>query len=105
MQVFGLATLVYQQTGSALWQSLGDAYVLGRSMMSVAGSGMQIVGMALGGVLVGLTSPRHALLVTACTCLCSAALVRFGLRARAGSGRRAPGRGAGLIGATWAGNR
>jgi hypothetical protein len=185
MQVFGLATLVYQQTGSALWQSLayvigflpqalggsmllaladllparglvsacdlvragvlvflatsglpvavllmvvfaksmlvpvwgaarsglvadvltGDAYVLGRSVMSVAGSGVQIVGMALGGVLVGLTSPRHALLVTACTCLCSAALVRFGLRARAGRGRRAPGRGAGLVGATWAGNR
>ncbi|MFL6074619.1 MAG: MFS transporter [Mycobacteriales bacterium] len=183
MQVFSLATLVYQQTGSALWQSLayvigflpqalggglllaladrlparglvsgcdlvragvlvflatcglpvgvllavvfaksmlvpvwgaarsglvadvltGDAYVLGRSVMSVAGSGMQIAGMAFGGVLVGLTNPRYALLVTATTCLCSAVLVRFGLRARTARGRSAPG--SGLIGSTWAGNR
>ncbi|PZG18007.1 MFS transporter [Micromonospora craterilacus] len=60
----------------------GDAYVLGRSLLTVAAGGTQVAGFALGGLLLGLVGPYGALWLTALTCGLSALLVRVGLAAR-----------------------
>ncbi|MFI6823552.1 MFS transporter [Micromonospora sp. NPDC050187] len=68
----------------------GDAYVLGRSLLTVASGGTQVVGFAVGGLLLGVVGPYGALWLTAATCALSALLVRVGLRARPGRTRREP---------------
>ncbi|MGW0507158.1 MFS transporter [Micromonospora sp. NPDC003241] len=60
----------------------GDAYVLGRSLLSVAAGGTQVAGFAVGGLLLGLVGPYGALWLTAVTCGLSALLVRVGLTRR-----------------------
>ncbi|MEW2385768.1 MFS transporter [Micromonospora sp. NPDC047707] len=60
----------------------GDAYVLGRSLLTVAAGGTQVAGFALGGLLLGLVGPYGALWLTAATCGLSALLVRVGLARR-----------------------
>ncbi|MEU5548314.1 MFS transporter [Micromonospora sp. NPDC047793] len=60
----------------------GDAYVLGRSLLSVASGGTQVAGFAVGGLLLGLVGPYGALWLTAVTCGLSALLVRTGLTRR-----------------------
>ncbi|OZV79745.1 MFS transporter [Micromonospora echinospora] len=70
----------------------GDAYVLGRSLLTVASGGTQVVGFAVGGLLLGVVGPYGALWLTAATCALSALLVRAGLRARPGRNRSAPAR-------------
>jgi MFS family permease len=60
----------------------GDAYVLGRSLLSVASGGTQVAGFAVGGLLLGLVGPYGALWLTAVTCGLSALLVRIGLTRR-----------------------
>ncbi|MGC5029167.1 MFS transporter [Micromonospora sp. DT229] len=67
----------------------GDAYVLGRSLLSVAAGGTQVAGFAVGGLLLGLVGPYGALWLTALTCGLSALLVRLGLAARPARIRRA----------------
>jgi predicted MFS family arabinose efflux permease len=57
----------------------GDAFVLGRSLMSMASSGAQLLGLAAGGVAVGLLGARHALLVTAAGHLVAAGWARLAL--------------------------
>ncbi|GIJ28170.1 MFS transporter [Micromonospora qiuiae] len=59
-----------------------DAYVLGRSLLSVAAGGTQVAGFAVGGLLLGLVGPYGALWLTALTCGLSALLVRLGLARR-----------------------
>ncbi|MFG2063348.1 MFS transporter [Micromonospora sp. NPDC048871] len=68
----------------------GDAYVLGRSLLSVAAGGTQVAGFAVGGLLLGLVGPYGALWLTALTCGLSALLVRLGLAARPARIRRTP---------------
>jgi len=60
----------------------GDAYVLGRSLFTVAAGATQVLGFAAGGLLLDLVGPYGALWLTAATCLVSALLTRFGLAAR-----------------------
>ncbi|WP_341717909.1 MFS transporter [Micromonospora sp. FIMYZ51] len=60
----------------------GDAYVLGRSLFSVAAGGTQVAGFALGGLMLGLVGPYGALWLTAATCGLSALMVRVGLARR-----------------------
>ncbi|MER7460962.1 MFS transporter [Micromonospora sp. NPDC126480] len=60
----------------------GDAYVLGRSLLTVASGGTQVAGFALGGLLLGLVGPYGALWLTAATCVLSALFVRVGLARR-----------------------
>ncbi|WP_203998238.1 MFS transporter [Micromonospora lutea] len=67
----------------------GDAYVLGRSLLTVAAGGTQVAGFAVGGLLLGLVGPYGALWLTAATCGLSALLVRFGLTHRPGRVGRA----------------
>ncbi|MDG4824779.1 MFS transporter [Asanoa sp. WMMD1127] len=57
----------------------GDAYVLGRSLTSMASGGAQLLGLAVGGVAVAALGAQHALLVTAGSHLLAALIVRVGL--------------------------
>lgn len=58
----------------------GDAYVLGRSLMGIASSAAQLLGMACGGIAVAALGPRHALVLSAVGNLLAALWARFGLR-------------------------
>ena len=57
----------------------GDAYVLGRSVTSMASGGAQLLGLAVGGVAVSSLGPHRALLVTAGCHLVAGLTVRSGL--------------------------
>ncbi|MFF8590799.1 MFS transporter [Streptomyces sp. NPDC015220] len=60
----------------------GDLFVLGRSLLRIVSQSALLVGYGLGGILLTVVSPRHALLITVATFLASAALLRFGTRHR-----------------------
>ncbi|MEV4744190.1 MFS transporter [Streptomyces sp. NPDC049555] len=60
----------------------GDLFVLGRSLLRVVSQGAQLVGFAVGGVLIALASPRAVLGVAAAGFVGSALLLRFGTRRR-----------------------
>lgn len=57
----------------------GDAYVLGRSVMNVASSGAQLIGLAIGGVTVAAVGATQALLIAAAGQVLAAVIVRLGL--------------------------
>ncbi|QXJ19710.1 MFS transporter [Actinomadura graeca] len=59
-----------------------DGYLLGRSVLNMSTGTMQIVGFALGGVLVATLSPRGTLLAGAGLYLVAAAVARLGLTPR-----------------------
>ncbi|MFE5333081.1 MFS transporter [Embleya sp. NPDC056575] len=96
----------------------GDAYVLARSVFGVTAGAMQVLGYAVGGVLLALVGPGGALVFAAVAALVSAVVVRFGLAREtaaerdeveagggvAGGGGPAP-RSEGTIRATWRVNR
>lgn len=60
----------------------GDGFVLGRSLLRLAAQTMQILGFAVGGVVLLLATPRSALLLDAASFLAAALLVRLVVRAR-----------------------
>lgn len=60
----------------------GDLFVLGRSLLRIVSQSALLVGYGLGGLLLTVVSPRHALLITVGTFLASAALLRLGTRHR-----------------------
>ncbi|MDW4899107.1 MFS transporter [Streptomyces californicus] len=60
----------------------GDLYVLGRSLLRIVSQSAMLIGFGAGGVLLTVLAPRGAIAVTAVTFLASAALLRFGTRAR-----------------------
>ncbi|MFF5147035.1 MFS transporter [Streptomyces sp. NPDC013157] len=75
----------------------GDLFVLGRSLLRIVAQSALLVGYGLGGLLLAVLAPRHALLITVGTFLASAALLRLGTRrrpararAREGGGTRQP---------------
>ena len=81
----------------------GENYVLGRSLLNLASSAAQLVGMAGAGAAVAALGARHAMLVTAVLHLLAAAWVRFRLPDLRVS---AAARGAlGVVRRSWAGNR
>ncbi|MFE3201635.1 MFS transporter [Embleya sp. NPDC059237] len=92
----------------------GDAYVLGRSVFGVTAGAMQVLGYAVGGVLLALVGPGGALVFAGVVALVSAVVVRFGLARETaaqgdeaeagGDGGPAP-RPEGTIRATWRVNR
>jgi predicted MFS family arabinose efflux permease len=57
----------------------GDAYVLGRSLSTMASGGAQLLGLAAGGVAVAALGAQKALLVTAACHLVAAVIIRSGL--------------------------
>ncbi|MEV7322762.1 MFS transporter [Streptomyces sp. NPDC093970] len=60
----------------------GDLFVLGRSLLRIVAQSALLVGYGLGGLLLAVLAPRHALLITVTTFLASAALLRLGTRRR-----------------------
>ncbi|MDG4791378.1 MFS transporter [Micromonospora sp. WMMD1102] len=80
----GLLAPVSTAARNALLPELltGDDYVLGRSLFTVAAGATQVLGFALGGLLLGLVGPYGALWLTAVTCALSALLVRYGVAER-----------------------
>ncbi|ROP50919.1 MFS transporter [Streptomyces sp. PanSC9] len=60
----------------------GDLFVLGRSLLRIVAQSALLVGYGLGGLLLTVVTPRHALLITVTTFLASAALLRLGTRHR-----------------------
>jgi len=58
---------------------VGDAYVLGRSVSTMASGGAQLLGLAAGGIAVAALGPQRALLVTAGCHLVAAMIIRCGL--------------------------
>ncbi|WRZ90497.1 MFS transporter [Streptomyces sp. NBC_01007] len=80
-----LVAPVFQGTRTAtLADVLGDGelFVLGRSLLRILSQSALLAGFGTGGLLLTVVSPRHALLVTVCTFLVSAVLLRFGTRRR-----------------------
>ncbi|MER5382608.1 MFS transporter [Streptomyces sp. NPDC002688] len=80
-----LVAPVFQGTRTAtLADVLGDGelFVLGRSLLRIVSQSALLAGFGAGGLLLTVVSPRHALLVTVCTFLVSAVLLRFGTRRR-----------------------
>ncbi len=57
----------------------GEGFVLGRSVLRLISQTSQILGLAVGGALLLLITPRAALLVVAATCAGSAVLIQAGL--------------------------
>ncbi|WP_217554528.1 MFS transporter [Streptomyces sp. GbtcB6] len=60
----------------------GELFVLGRSLLRIVAQSALLVGYGLGGLLLTVLAPRHALLITVGTFLASAALLRLGTRHR-----------------------
>jgi MFS family permease len=60
----------------------GPAYVPGRSLLRTVAQSVQIVGLAIGGVLLTVLAPRHLLLVQSAAELGSALVLRLGTRER-----------------------
>ncbi|MFI1384035.1 MFS transporter [Embleya sp. NPDC020886] len=83
----------------------GDAYVLGRSVFGMAAGAMQVLGFAVGGLLLALVGSGGALLFAAAVALASAAVVRFGLPAAPRPERTGSARTEGTVRATWRVNR
>ncbi|MEV6841982.1 MFS transporter [Actinoplanes sp. NPDC051411] len=87
--------VAYGAGGKALASLLdGDAYVLGRSLFTIAASAAQLAGLAAGGVLLGLLGAQRSLLAAA-GCSFAAVLVTVFKVPRLPAGR---GRGSGLTG-------
>ena len=59
-----------------------EAYVPARSLFRLVAQSGQVVGNALGGLLLVVVTARHALLIDAASFLASALAVRFGTQAR-----------------------
>ncbi|KIF07690.1 MFS transporter [Streptomyces sp. RSD-27] len=60
----------------------GTAFVLGRSLLRMVAQSAQLIGFALGGLLLTVLAPRGAVALTAAGFLASALLLRLGTRAR-----------------------
>ncbi|GIG85285.1 MFS transporter [Plantactinospora endophytica] len=99
----GLLAPVSTAARNALLPELldGDGYVLGRSLFTVAAGATQVLGFAVGGLLLALVGPYGALWLTVLTCAVSALLVRFGVAERP---HRAVNR-RGVVRQTWQVNR
>ncbi|MEV4377088.1 MFS transporter [Streptosporangium sp. NPDC049644] len=79
--VTGLFSPVFGAARMALLPDLlpGDAFVLGRSVLTVTSAGAQIGGLAVGGGILAATGPSGALAVTAALSALAAVVLRFGL--------------------------
>ncbi|GGQ01095.1 membrane protein [Streptosporangium pseudovulgare] len=77
----GLFSPVFMAARNALLPALlpGDAFVLGRSVLSVTAAGGQVAGLAAGGGVLAATGPAGALAATAGLSAVAAVLLRLGL--------------------------
>jgi Transmembrane secretion effector len=87
----GLLSPVYQGARSAVLPEVlppGPRYVLGRALMRMVAQSAQIVGYAVGGLLLAIVSPRGALLADALSFAASGLVLRFGTAARPATAAR-----------------
>ncbi|TGB16151.1 MFS transporter, partial [Streptomyces palmae] len=70
----------------------GDLFVLGRSVIRITAQGAQLVGFAVGGLLLAAVAPRAVLVITTVAFLLSALLLRLGTRRRPARTRGGAGR-------------
>ncbi|MEV0322343.1 MFS transporter [Streptomyces sp. NPDC050658] len=68
----------------------GDLFVLGRSLLRIVSQSSVLVGFGLGGVLLTFVPARGALIITICTFLASALLLRLGTLRRPARGSGGP---------------
>ncbi|MFC4590215.1 MFS transporter [Sphaerisporangium corydalis] len=82
--VTGVPGAVASAARTALLPELldGDRYVLGRAVFSMAAGGTQVIGFAVGGMLIAALGPQGALWITVASCLLSATLLRLRLAER-----------------------
>lgn len=80
--VQGCITPVFSAARSATLPDLlpGDTYVVGRALLSLVAQGSQLVGYALGALLLAVVAPTTALLVDAASFLVSALVLQLGTR-------------------------
>ncbi|MFD8814917.1 MFS transporter [Streptomyces sp. NPDC059627] len=71
----------------------GELFVLGRSLLRIVAQSALLAGYGLGGLLLAVLAPRHALLITVGTFLSSAVLLRLGTRHRPARARAREGGG------------
>ncbi len=86
----GLIMPVFAGTRTALLPQLlgsGSTYMLGRGLMRIVAQGSQVIGYALGGLLLAVVGSRTALLIDAGSFVVSSVVVRTGIRAHAPVGR------------------
>lgn len=76
----GCVTPLFGNARAAVLPELlpGDTYVLGRALLGSLAQSAQVVGYAVGGLLVALVSPRGALALDAASFVVSALVLRFG---------------------------
>lgn len=83
--MLGLLAPVFQGVRAATLPQIlpaGAPYVLGRSVLRLISQGAQVVGFAVGGLLLVAVSPRVALVVDAFSFLVSATVLRLGTKER-----------------------
>jgi hypothetical protein len=80
----------------------GDRYVLGRSVFSITGSSIQVIGLGIGGVVLAALPPRWLLVAAGASLALAGLVARLGLRPRPATAGETRIRGA--IRATLAGN-
>jgi predicted MFS family arabinose efflux permease len=107
--VTGLFGPVAQAASGTLLPQLlmGDAYVLGRSLFSTTVAASQVLGQAVGGVLLIALSPQEVLGVAALCSLSAALAVWAGLKSHLSTPRRHRTKSrswAGAVAETWRGN-
>lgn len=84
--IAGLVAPVFGGTRAALLPKTlgaGPQYVLGRATMRMVSQGTQVIGFALGGVLLAIVGARSALLINAGSFVLSGLMLRLGLGAHA----------------------
>jgi len=83
-----LASAPFNSARSAIYPDFlsGDRYVLGTAITLTTYQFAQVLGFVTGGAVVGFFGIRNSLLIDAATFLCSALLVRLGVRARPAPG-------------------
>jgi MFS family permease len=84
--VAGLVDPVFAGVRAAILPDIlgtGPQFVLGRATFGMVWQGSQVLGYAVGGLLLAAVGPRSALAIDAVSFLGSALVVRFGIRRRA----------------------
>jgi predicted MFS family arabinose efflux permease len=87
-----LADAVFRSARTAIFPDIlaGDVFVLGQAVALTTYQLAQVIGFAVGGIVVGFLGTRVSLLVDAVTFVVAAALVRFGVQNRPAASQAGP---------------
>lgn len=87
-----LADAVFRSARTAIFPDIltGDVFVLGQAVALTTYQLAQVIGFAVGGVVVGFLGTHVSLLIDAATFVVAAALVRWGVRSRPAASQAGP---------------